>query len=212
MGKLYAGINGPFSGKVGSVVGYLWNGKAVMRGLPSKINTAPTEKQLAQRAKFALMRKFLIQILELLNITFGNVAIQMTGFSKGFSYNLKNALNGTYPDLAINYSMVSLGRGDLPNIASAEVASNEPGRVQFTWTDNSGLGQALASDKAFVAIYSPEISIWKYALNAADRNSGSCTIDLVGFNGKPAHTYIGFIAANGKDVTDTLYTGLVNVM
>jgi hypothetical protein len=212
MGKLYGGINGAFSGKVGAVVGYMWMGKAVMRGLPSKNSTPPTEKQLAQRAKFAMMREFLIQLKGVLNISFGITAFQMTGFSKGFSYNLKNAVTGIYPDLAINYSMVSLGRGDLPNIASAEVVSVEPGQVQFTWADNSGLGQALASDKAFVAVYSSDTGKWKYALNAADRSSGSFTIDSSVFSGKPVHTYIGFISATGKDVTDTLYTGLVNVM
>ena len=212
MGKLYAGINGPFSGKVGTVVGYLWNGKAVIRGLPSKINTPPTEKQLAQRAKFAMMRKFLIRLKNLLNISFSNQAVQMTGFSKGFSYNLKNALIGTYPNLEINYSMVSLGRGDLVNIASAEVISSETGQIKFSWTDNSGLGQALPDDNAFVAAYNQQTGSWKYLLNAGNRKSGSCIINLTGFGGMIAHTYIGFISANGKDITDTLYSGSVNVM
>ena len=31
MGKLYQGIEGPFSGKVGTVVGYMWKNRSCIR-------------------------------------------------------------------------------------------------------------------------------------------------------------------------------------
>ncbi|MNL13348.1 hypothetical protein D3C87_1342520 [compost metagenome] len=40
MAILKAGINGPFSGKVGSVVGYELNGQTVIRSLPAIVKTA----------------------------------------------------------------------------------------------------------------------------------------------------------------------------
>ena len=42
------GINGPFSGKIGPIVGYMWKGRPVMRAMPKKTkknlpsNNSPT--------------------------------------------------------------------------------------------------------------------------------------------------------------------------
>lgn len=211
MGKLLKGINGPFSGKVGTAVGYMWKGIPVIRSKPKRRLKPFTPKELHQQAKFALMNKFLIGVKELLNITFAGVAVQMTGFNKAFSYNVKNAITGFQPDLAIDYSMVLLSRGDLPNIESVFVASISPGKLEFTWTDNSGKGKALATDKAFAAIYNEELFHWKYQMDLATRGAGKCKLNVQdALIGKPLHTYIGFISEDEKDVTDSIYTGLVN--
>lgn len=211
MGKLLNGINGPFSGKVGTVVGTTWRGIPVIRSRPTRRKTGFSPLELQQQAKFSLMNKFLRPLNALLNETFKQVAVQMTGFNKAFSYNVKNAITGLHPDLAVDYTMVLLGRGDLPNAASPSAASSLEGKLDFKWTDNSGKGKALASDKAFVAAYNEELNKWKYSLDAAARRAGSCALDATEFKGKAVHTYIGFISADGKDVTDSLYTGLVNL-
>jgi Family of unknown function (DUF6266) len=118
---------------------------------------------------------------------------------------------GVHPELIMDYTMVLLGRGDLPNAASPAVASPSAGKLEFTWTDNSGQGKALATDKAFAAAYCEEMNGWKYGLDLALRSAGGCTLDLTRFKGKAVQTYLGFISANGKDVADTVFTGLVNV-
>ena len=59
MGKIYQGILGPFSGKVGTVVGSIRKGQGYMRGLAASKKDARTESQLAQRAKFAITQKLL---------------------------------------------------------------------------------------------------------------------------------------------------------
>ncbi len=124
---------------------------------------------------------------------------------------MKNAITGLHPELAVDYPMVLLGRGDLPNAASQSAASSMEGKLDFKWIDNSGKGKALATDKAFVAAYNQELNKWKFSLDAAVRSAGLCSIDATDFKGKAVHTYIGFISADGKDVTDSLYTGLVNL-
>jgi Family of unknown function (DUF6266) len=211
MAKLLNGINGPFSGKVGAVVGYLWKGKAVMRGLPRKRSGGPSPAQIQQHAKFALMHKFLRHLLSFLNVTYSSVAVQMTGFSKAFSYNVKNAITGTYPDLKIDYPMVLVGRGDLPNVKLPVTIISSEGKLIFSWTDNSGKGKANAFDKAFVAVYCEETGNWKDELNLTTRSSGTCSIDVKKFIGKEVQTYIGFITEDGKDVTDSLYTGMIKL-
>ncbi len=211
MAILYNGINGPFSGKVGTVVGYKWKNKAVMRGLPSQRKRGPSPLQLQQHAKFRLMNAFLNPLVSLLNLTFNNLAFQMTGYNKAFSYNVKNAIDGVYPEYNIDHPMVLISRGDLPNIATPSVTSPETGILKFSWTDNSGKGKAKPTDMAFVAIFNEEKKQWKSEMNLALRSSGTCLIDVSKLFAKQVHSYIGFISEDGKEVTDSLHIGLVNL-
>ncbi len=58
MAKLEQGILGPFRGKVGTVVGYLWRGKQVVRAYRREINYPNTESQQAEREWFVGMVRF----------------------------------------------------------------------------------------------------------------------------------------------------------
>ena len=211
MGKLLHGINGPISGKVGPVVGYMLNNQAVVRALAGRSKKPLTPKQIHQRKKFALMNVFLYQLQSLLNVTYAGVAVNMTGSNKAFSYNVMNAIRGFYPDLSIDYKMVLLGRGDLPNVGLANTTALPDGKLEFRWTDNSGTGKAKASDKAFAAVYNEELKDWEYDLNLATRAEGVCVLDASLLKGKPVHAYLGFITEDGKDATDTLYTGMIDL-
>ena len=209
MGTLLNGINGPVIGKVGPVVGYMWKNKAVVRikAGKSKKPLSPLQKQ--QHAKFSLMNYFLNQLKPLLNITYGHLVENMMGFNKAFSYNVKNAITLNKPELTVDYARVMLGRGDLTNVMSAAVTPSLEKLLTFNWTDNSGTGSAKSTDQVFVAVYSEEENTWIYGLNLATRNTEHCTLDASRLSSKALQTYIGFIADDGKDVTDTLYTGMV---
>ena len=58
MAKLEQGILGPFRGKVGTVVGYLWKGRHVVRAYRREINYPNTEMQQAEREWFVGMVRF----------------------------------------------------------------------------------------------------------------------------------------------------------
>ncbi|MFI5192983.1 MAG: DUF6266 family protein [Chitinophagales bacterium] len=211
MGKLLNGINGPFSGKVGTAVGVMWKGLPVIRARPHRRTSGFSPLELQQQAKFSLMSGFLGPLIPLLNQTFRPEAAHLTGYNKAFSYNVKNAITGVHPELAIDYPVVLLGRGDLPNALSPSAASLVAGRLDFSWTDNSGKGRALATDQAFAAAYNEELKQWEYSLNLATRSAGTCTMDIKWISGNPLQTYLGFISADGKEITDTVYIGLVSL-
>src|ERR1700733_7638084 len=162
MGKLLKGINGPFSGKVGTAVGYMWNDVAVIRSRPRKRRKPFSEQELNQQARFALWNQFLIPVKGLLNISFAHLAYRMFGFHKGFSYNVKAAILGIRPDLSIDYPRVLLSRGDLAKAESATVSALSPHILQFNWIDQSGAGNARETDQVFVAVFSPEKKRWFY--------------------------------------------------
>jgi hypothetical protein len=206
------GITGPFIGRVGPVVGYVSRGKSIMRGRPNLSKSRkPSTLQRQQHAKFSLMNKFLGPIIPFLNETKKTVDIDLTGYNKAFSYNVKNAITGTYPDLMIDYNMVLLTRGDLPNVKSSQAASPSSGQITFRWTDNSGTGLARPKDKAFVAVYCKELNDWEYAIDLAERSVGSHLFGAARFSGRLVHAYIGFLSANGNDVSDSLYIGELQI-
>jgi hypothetical protein len=212
MATIPQGITGPFIGKVGPVVGYISRGKAVMRGRPDlKKSRTPSILQKQQHAKFSLMNKFLGPIIPFLNETKKTNELDLTGYNKAFSYNVKNAIAGSYPDLMINFNMVLLSRGDLPNVKSTQAESRSSGQITVQWTDNSGTGLSRPDDKAFLAIYCPEINQWTNELNLMERSAGSHTFNIPLFIGRNVQIYLGFISADGKEISDSLYVGELQI-
>jgi hypothetical protein len=208
MATIPNGITGPFIGKVGPVVGYVSRGKAIIRSRPalskSRKLSIPQQKQ---HAKFSLMNRFLQPIISFLNETKKTADIDLTGYNKAFSYNVKNAIAGSYPDLMIDFNMVLLTRGDLPNIKSSQAESLSSGQITIHWTDNSGTGLARSNDRMFIAVYCKEINEWMYSLNLADRSVGNYIFDIARFSSRTVRIYTGFISFNEKDVSDSLYVG-----
>ena len=214
MATIPQGITGPFIGKVGPVIGYVSRGKAIMRGRPNLNKSRnPSALQRQQHAKFFLMNKFLGPIIPFLNETKKTVDIDLTGYNKAFSYNVKNAIAGTYPDLIINYNTVLLSRGDLPNVRSVEIESLSHGEITCRWTDNSGTGLAGPGDKAFLAVYCPEASnSWIYGLDQTERSAGICFFNVTLFSGRTVQIYMGFVSSDGKEVSDSLYAGELQIV
>jgi len=212
MGTYVKGILGGFSGKVGTVVGSTWKGLTVMKSVPGPRKGNPTLLQLEQQARFTLMIKFLQPLTTLFNQTFSGSAVNMSGFNKAFSYNVLNGITGVYPAFTVNFPMLLISKGDLPNATAPAVTSPLAGQLAFKWTDNSGIGKARATDKAIVAVFCEELNHWIYNLDTAARNAGTYTLDALAFSGKPVQTFLGFISVDGQFVSNSLYTGVVNVL
>jgi hypothetical protein len=213
MGTIEKGFMGGFNGLLGPAVGSKWKGKAVIKSRPPKKRTGPTsDAQLQQQAKFALIVAFLKPLRSLLGLTYKRAAASdMSGLNKAFSAN-KDAVTGVYPAFVIDYAKVVLSSGTILNADVATAASTAAGKVVFTWTDNSDGEDALSSDLAYVAVYSEQLKRWVQNPKIAARNAGTCTLDVTAFSGKTVQTYIGFMTADQKKISPSLFTGAVNVL
>lgn len=211
MGTISKGILGGFSGKVGNVVGGNWKGIDYMRSKASRRNFKPTQPQLEQQLKFALVVRFVQTISGLVEISFGNFAVRKTGFNSAVSYTLKNAVTGTYPVYSIRYSDALVSRGDLPNVLAPVVNSGAGSVLNFSWTNNSGVGIARATDKAMLVVYCPAFNQCIYTTGGANRSTLTDSLDLSSFSRQDVHTWIGFISENGQNVASSFYTGMVTV-
>ena len=210
MGIINKGILGGFSGKVGTVIGGNWKGIDYMRSQSSTRRTTFTQPQLEQQAKFALSVKFLQPMSGLLSVSFRDYAIRMTGFNNALRYTLINAVSGTYPAYTIDYSVALVSRGDLPNALSPGVNSTG-GAVRFVWTDNSGTGKAMPTDKSIMVVYCPAKQQSIYTTTGPDRSAGSGIITATPFLGEQVETYLGFISEDGKNIASSIFTGSITV-
>jgi hypothetical protein len=213
MGKIgKKGILGGFSGMVGPVVGTSWKGLDVMRSRPPRKRGKSTEGQLKQMARMTLMNKFVKPLTDLLNETYDNGLVQMSGYNKALSLNMRNAVDGEYPSFTINFARVVIGQGDLLNVDYLAATSPSEGVLKISWEDNSNQGSARATDQAFMAVYCADLEEWKTDFGGPFRNAGSYTLDVAAFSGNEVHAYIGFMSSGAKFISTSLYAGKVNIL
>lgn len=212
MGTINKGILGGFSGKVGTVIGGTWKGIDYMRSRSSRRSGNFSAKQLEQQAKFGMIMKFLRTFGTLLSSTFRDYANGITGPNAALTYNIANAITGAYPAFSIDYSKVLLSKGNLQNATAPAAAAGAAGKLNFSWTDNSGSGMANATDQAILFVHCPATGQTVYNINAAARNAATAEFNATGFSGKTVQTWIAFITEDGNEVSDSLFTGEVDVL
>lgn len=212
MGKIAQGVLGGFSGKVGNIVGGTWKGIDYMRIKPANVSNPKTQGQLDQRSKFSTVLKFLQPLTDFLKVGFKLYAIKMTQFNSAMSYNLNNAITGTYPNFTIDYTKALVSRGSLVGAAGAAAASSSAGVVEFTWSDNSGSGNVLGTDKALLVVYNATKGYAVYDTAGASRATQAQNLTVPSdFSGDSVEAFIGFVSEDGKEVANSVYIGSVTV-
>jgi hypothetical protein len=205
------GINGPFRGKVGTVIGSSWKGIDYMKSRPRKKNDKPSVAQLDQREKFKTIGNFMKKMTNVVLLGFNKNLPGDTGYNNATAYALKNALDTTTSPLSIRYSKVLVTRGEYPNDDNLTAKPGLPGRVLFQWQNITGLGVAKADDKVVLVAYSPLSNAVIFTCDIAVRSDGKATLNLENFKGQIVETYISFLKADGTDVSSSFYTGQVVV-
>lgn len=212
MGTYNKGILGAFSGKVGPVVGATWRGKDVMRSLPKKGNRLATEFQQAQRSKFAMTTEFLGGVQPVIKRYFGNDTWLKTRRNQAMSYLMKEAIVFNDPNYEWDYTKVLISKGDLLGINNGQVVAGSGQDLTFSWTDNSGQGEAQVTDKLVVVVYEPTSKATVYSLNAASRDDASATVQLPNFlSGLEVQVWATFVSSNEKLAATSIYLGAVTV-
>lgn len=212
MGTYNKGILGPFSGKVGTVVGSSWRGKDYMRSLPKKGNRIPTQVQLLQRQRFLTVTEFLTPFHPVLRKFFGSNSGEIPRINQALSYHMKEAVNYVDPDFEILYNKVQISKGDLTSVQNPSVSSAGANTIKFNWDDNSGEGEALATDQLVVVVYAPSTNLYYYTLAAGNRSAATATITLPSyFSGVEVQSWIAFANTDGKKYATSIYMGPVTV-
>lgn len=213
MGTYNKGILGAFSGKVGPVVGATWRGKDVMRSLPKKTNRLATAFQQQQRSKFSMTTEFLSGVQPVIKRYFGSDTGLKTRRNQAMSYLMKEAIVFNDPNYEWDYTKILISKGDLLGINNGAVTAGTGQNLDFTWTDNSGQGEAAATDQLVVVVYEPTSKATVYSLNAGDRSGESATLSLPNFlSGLEVQVWSTFVSTDDKLFATSLYLGAVTVI
>lgn len=212
MGKINQGILGGVSGQVGNVIGGTWKGIDYLRIKPSSVANPRTEGQVDQRSKFSTVLRFLQPMTDFLRVGFKLYANRMTQFNAAMSYNINNAVTGIYPNHMIDYSTALVSRGNLTGAANGSAISPSAGIVDVTWTDNSGSGSALPTDKALIVLLNTTRGEAVFTTSGPNRTAASASVPVPSeYSGEAVEVFLGFISEAGTKVANSSYLGSVTV-
>lgn len=212
MGRIKKGILGPFSGKIGTVVGASWRGIDYMRCLPKKSTKPATKLQLAQQNKMALLRGFLLGVDDIIEKCFQNIQ-KYTAMNDALSYNMLNSIEGVYPEQNINFKNLLFSKGELRGAWSPKASSIESNSIDFSWENGSSMPLCEMDDQVIMVVYNPEEQQFCILENAALRGEKIARLILPeNFKGHTVHCYISFYAASRKLASTTEYLGTVKII
>jgi hypothetical protein len=211
MAKFEQGIHGPFQGKVGKIIGATWKGIPYMRALPKKRISPPSEKELANRQKWALSQFWLKPICEFVQVGWKGYSVKSEGFVAAKSYLLKNAFEGEAPDMHINPALVKVSAGDLPLPATMEITRLDDLLVQVTWDTAFDVEKAHMGDQVMLLAYNIELQKVIFNLVGQLRKNGSDVLKLPANKPGTYHLYAAFIAHDRSRQSDSVYLGTVEV-
>lgn len=212
MGEILKGANGGFSGKAGSVIGSSWRSINYIRGLSKRSSKAPSELQVEQQKKFALVVSFLAPIKKLLEESFSSMdTSRSTAYNLGVHYNLDNAVTGEYPDFKIDFSKMVISRGSLVKPYGVSVRSMEAGIVTVSWPDLNNGANAYSSDLAKIVLYNATKKVHILSIGEAKREDKEVAISVPEeFSNDEAEVLIYFTSTDGRN-SPTTYAGQVTI-
>lgn len=198
MGKYNQGIYGPYSGRVGNVIGSFWKGRSIMRIRAASFTDANTIAQQTQRLKWKIVAAFLSANEKLIKLGFAATDASITPYNSALKYNIREAITGTFPSLALDYEKVKLSVGDLLGLNSAVVSAATPGTVKVDWSDNTNNEDAFPTDRLMLSIV--DNASGEVFLNPTDVSRGDETTIVTlpaGWTGRQVQV-LGFFVKEGQ--------------
>jgi len=204
MAIIKQGILGGLSGKIGSVVGTSWKGRAILKALPLSVANPRTEGQVQQRTSFSLIS---ILASVLLTIIVRPVYNPISGNITGS--NLFTSQNKLFYDGAGVFDPANafIGGGTNPSEVANDASFNAgPEDITILWNDSTPGGSIRKTDKAHAFLLEPLSGAVYAAGGLNERQDDQTELALVS-GVKPAAgmktcwVFLAFVAADGRTVS-----------
>ena len=211
MGKFKQGILGPFSGKVGAVVGAQWRGISYMRGVPRVQSKPRTDLQNAQSSKLTLFRGFLLGVGDIVNKCFQNFD-QYTEMNGALSYNMKYAVAGSYPDFEVDFPSFVFAKGELLGSWTPTACSKSIGKLRVSWKNRPFSNLSSSDDNVQVILYCVKTEQFHIYDHIGIRSDKSVKLDVrEDVRGNTVHCYLHFYSDKFKISSTNEYIGEILV-
>jgi len=208
------GLNGQFIGKIGRVVYYMLNGQYVSRTI-GEYNGKPSKKQQANFQAMTVTMDFLRCIKDFVKVSF---ELEARGTTKNAhnlatSYIKKQALQGEFPNLSIDYSKVVLSNsnGKVSTAEDIHLAKTEEG-VVVSWNPGEKTWyRGAEEDGVMILLYFPGVKTSRMYFNATKRSAGKYFIPLnKSLLDQPMEAFMCFRSADATEISDSMYVGNLN--
>jgi Family of unknown function (DUF6266) len=164
-----------------------------------------SEKELANRKKFAAAQSWPAPVLEFVRVGFGGYSQRSQGFVAAKSWLLKNAFVSDGEKLRVNPALVKVSSGNLPNPTEISVRWTETRNLKFTWdTTNDGSGFC---DQIMMLAYDVEMPFARFNTTGQFRSTGEDILSIDPSHGKNFQVYAAFNAADRSRQSDSIYLG-----
>ena len=211
MAILSNGAFGHPSGKIGNMVFYKLKGQTVCREIGKQ--GKPSRKQLANYQAMQVTMSLVKPMKEFIKNSF---ELEARGTVKNahnlaVSYNKKQALQGEYPNIGVDYSKVVLSYGELPGARDFSISKTETGLI-VNWNPESYAGGHDGDDILMIQLCFPLRKRGQSLLNASRRDAGSVFITLEEQRQiqEPIEAYACFKSADGQRISNSIYLGNIN--
>jgi len=196
------------TGKINNRVGYILNGQWVERSI-GKWNNPPTDKQKPNLQATGIINNLFKPVMPYIRIGFKEITRNTTrsAYNAAWSINRLNAIDTTSPNMEVDFTKAVFSQGDMPIVDEANVKVVEEG-IEFSWNPGYLADGMQLSDQAMLLAYCPEKEYAFYQLYGQRRIAGKDVLNLTKYPTQVTlHTYLTFISADGKSITDSIYTG-----
>ncbi len=211
MAKFENGYMGGFSGKLGSAIGYMWNGRWCLRSRPAQVSNPRTEAQQEHRAAFreqvrlaARLRWVLLQ-----SMTEPARAAGMTAYNLFVSLN-QHAFSTVGGEHKVDYQSLVLSLGPVAPVQASQVVATGGSRLEVDFERNPLHQQCDAYDAVHLYVYSPSLGQGYLAAPVYRRQKKVSVLLPEQFEGSEVHIYLYVSDQQGR-CSETTYGGCLTV-
>ncbi|MCX2454300.1 DUF6266 family protein [Pedobacter sp. PLR] len=212
MGSLNNGLFGGFNGRVGNLVGYMLNGKSIIRTVGHSTKPLTTARK-ANCEQMTVVNAFLRP-----NMTFIRSGFRLitAGTDKNFyneavSYNKKHAVQGEYPNISMDYTKALVSMGSLLKADKTTISKHADG-IEFKWEVPADLPWRNRNDRAMLLIHFPDARVSTYVLSGSRRHVGNEVVAIdTNLAESRMEAYISFIDEDATEISDSVHAGSLNV-
>lgn len=166
MAKYNQGILGPFSGKVGPVVGSTWKGRQVMKGRPypkKKVTASVLQAMVQQRLR--VISEFLRPLGGFIStgMRFAAKAAAITPRNYATKRNMENAMNLSSNTWSVVPSAVEISAGNFGNVQSLQLTQGAQA-LTASWANNQSTIVGVTTGGRNVVLLDND-TVWLVAYN-----------------------------------------------
>lgn len=206
-------ITGRSRGKFATAVFSKQFGKNTMRSKAIQVSNPRTQLQREQRSKFSLMVELSRMFLPFLKTSFKQAAVGMSQFNMFMKINIQNVISGTYPDYEIDFAQLKVSKGTLTGTETGGALAVAAHKVNLSWSDNTGVGDALATDKVLALIINYDRKAVVQDLGSKTRTDLALSLTVpADWAGDSVYAYMAFSNDANNKFSDSSYLGELVVL